>query len=292
MVRSISEVQLFKEGEDKDRYLMTLKRYQSVFDFKVYAYCIMDTHAHLIIYANGADISKIMHGLNLSYAQYFNRKYGRHGHLFQDRFKSKIIDTDSYLAALSGYIHNNPTDIPGYRDRVEDYPYSSLGVYLGKAKDIFKLLDVSFVLGHFGKNILLARRQYVEFMKCCTDINELPQIEFKNEITEYRSQRHMLIRGFSIDDITKYISEKMGIEEIFLKAKYRREFTEARAVCVLFMRSFCDMKYKDICKVLGNVTQSRASKLCSMGVDIVQREGGSYKEIVLEFAEKYKAVQE
>lgn len=62
MVRSISEVPLFKENSDKDRYLKTLKKYQDVFKFKLYGYCLMNNNAHFIIYANGADISKIMDG--------------------------------------------------------------------------------------------------------------------------------------------------------------------------------------------------------------------------------------
>ena len=60
----------------------------------------MDNHAHLLIDANGADISKVMHGINFSYAMYFNKKYEREGHLFKDRFKSKIVDDDRYLKTV------------------------------------------------------------------------------------------------------------------------------------------------------------------------------------------------
>ncbi|WDC83583.1 transposase [Caloramator sp. mosi_1] len=57
----------------------------------------MDNHAHFIIDANGADISKIMHFINYKYAMWFNKRYSRHGHLFQDRFKSKIVKDERYL---------------------------------------------------------------------------------------------------------------------------------------------------------------------------------------------------
>ena len=59
------------------------------------------THSHLLVDANGADISKVMHGINFSYAMYFNKKYKRDGHLFKDRFKSKIVDNDRYLKTVS-----------------------------------------------------------------------------------------------------------------------------------------------------------------------------------------------
>lgn len=289
MVRSISEVPLYREDSDKDMYLKTLKKYQDIFNFRVQGYCFMDTHAHFIIYANGADISKIMHGLNQSYAQYFNRKYGRHGHLFQDRFRSKIIDSDSYLISLSGYIHNNPADIEKYKTHIEDYPYSSLGAYLGKRKDAFNILDVGYILGLFGRKIISARKQYMEYIRSCIDINKLPEVEFTDELTEYRSQKYLLLRTFSTDDITGYITEKMGLKETSLKIKHCRQVTEGRALCVLFMRSFCDMKFKDICRALGNITQSRASKLCSMGADALQGDDNRYRQMALEFIEKYKA---
>lgn len=288
MVRSISEVQLFKDKSDKDRYLKTLKKYQEVFHFKVYGYCIMSNHAHFIIYANGADISKIMHGLNQSYAQYYNTKYGRHGHLFQERFKSKIIDSDNYLISLSGYIHNNPSDIKAYENHVENYPYSSLGIYLGKRKDTFGILDVHCVLSYFGKDIILARRRYVEFMNSCIDINELPEVEFTNEPNEYRSQKSLIVRDVAAEDIVKYVSENMGLKEMSLKMKHSRKLTVLRAICVLFMRSFCDLKYKNICQVMGNITQSRASRLCSIGVEALEV-NERYRVMAEEFMEKYKA---
>ncbi len=70
IVRSISEIQVFKNDMDKNIYLSQMKHYKEIYDFKVYAYCIMSNHAHFIIDSNGADISKIMHGLNLKYARH------------------------------------------------------------------------------------------------------------------------------------------------------------------------------------------------------------------------------
>jgi len=147
MVRSVGETILYKEEADKNKYLALIKRYQQTFNFKVYAYCLMSNHGHIILDGNGADISKIMHGINQCYAQYFNKKYSRHGHVFQDRFKSIIVNNDRYLIALSQYIHNNPRDIGGYEDKLEQYKYSSLGIYLGIREDNFDIVDTSFING-------------------------------------------------------------------------------------------------------------------------------------------------
>lgn len=150
MARSISEVQLFKSIDDKNKFLSYIKKYKNIFSFRVYAFCIMDNHIHLLIDSNGADISKFMHSINQCYAQYYNRKYNRNGHVFGDRFKSKIADSDSSIICMSAYIHNNPKDIKGFKNCVENYKYSSLGIYLGRHKDNFNLIDKDFILQYFN----------------------------------------------------------------------------------------------------------------------------------------------
>src|SRR6056297_3648075 len=82
MVKSVGGTNLFRSDMDKDMYLGIIKKYQKIFDFKVYAYCLMDTHGHFMIDSNGSDVSKFMHRINQSYAQRYNRRYKRSGHLF------------------------------------------------------------------------------------------------------------------------------------------------------------------------------------------------------------------
>ncbi|SKA97798.1 REP element-mobilizing transposase RayT, partial [Caloramator quimbayensis] len=104
MVKSIVEAPLFKDDDDKVKFMDFVKKAQNQFEFKVYSYCLMDNHAHFIIDANGADISKIMHFINYKYAMYYNKRHERIGHLFHDRFKSLIVDSDRYLFALTAYV--------------------------------------------------------------------------------------------------------------------------------------------------------------------------------------------
>lgn len=280
MCRSISEVDLFKEDKDKEYYLSLLKGYQEVFAFKVYAYCLMDNHCHFIIDVNGADISRILHGLNHRYALHFNKKYGRHGHLFQDRFKSIIVDNDQYLITLSGYIHANPLSIEEYSGSVEEYKYSSLGIYLGIHEDKYELIDKTFIMSQFSNKGVNAHKLYLEFVKQCTDGNIKSDIEFKNEGTKYVSERKILPRDYSVEKIIKFIIERFKTCEENLRMKNSRKATKERAIFVLLMRCFCNYRHKDICSVIGNLTQSRVSKLCSMGMELVK---GEYKGIVQEF---------
>jgi putative transposase len=85
----------------------------------------MPNHIHLIIEVdNPKDLNKIMRGLNLSYTLYFNSKYKKVGHLWQDRFKSRIIERDAYLIECIGYIENNPIRA-GLASSIDRYPWSS-----------------------------------------------------------------------------------------------------------------------------------------------------------------------
>lgn len=281
MCRSISEVDLFREDKDKEHYLNLLKGYQDVFAFKVYAYCLMDNHSHFIIDVNGADISKIFHGLNQRYAHYYNRKYKRHGHLFQDRFKSIIVNDDQYLLTLSGYIHANPLSIKEYSNSVERYEYSSLGIYLGLYKDKYELVDQGFIMSQFSGKSVNARKLYLEFVKQCIDENIKANIEFKTEGTRYVSERIILPREYDVQKIIEFIVKRLNVEEISLRMKNNRKYTKERALFVLLMRCFCNYKHKDICRVIGNIAAPRISRLCSMGMELVRKE--EYKGFISEF---------
>ncbi|WP_034868361.1 transposase [Clostridium lundense] len=287
MIKSISEVPFFKNNSDKDMYINFMKHYKKVYNFKVYAYCFMSNHAHFIIDANGADISKFMHGINFRFAINFNKKHNRNGHLFQNRFKSKVIHNNRYLIRASAYIHRNPIDIKKYKNFPEQYKYSSLPVYLGLKKDYFNLVDEDFIMQLINTNIKKARKRYINIVyNESKDLEK--EIEFEDEKTHYNSERTILVRNFNPDDILHFISKKLSMPKIKLHIKNCKTSTKARALSVLLMRSLCDFNCKDICKILGNITQSRVSSLCSLGVDLIENED-NYKNIVSDFISTYSA---
>lgn len=282
MVKSIKEVKLFQKDKDKDTYLSFMKGYQRQFGFKVYTYCLMDNHGHFIIDSNGADISKIMHGLNFKYAMNFNKRHKRNGHLFQDRFKSFLITNDRYLITLSAYIHNNVLSIKQYRNAPEKYKYSSLGVYLGLHKDPFDLLDEGFIMQMFGQNVATARSNYYKFIFICDDKKIKEKIEFEDEGTMYKSERNIIMRNFDPEDVMNYVAKLVEMDKLLLYLKYNRASTKGRALAAFLMRYLCDFKISDICRELGNITQSRVSKLCKMGQQLVISDE-KYRDIVNEF---------
>jgi len=272
MVRSIKEINLFSDSEDKMKYFQLIKQNKIKFNFKVYAYCLMDNHGHLIIDANGADISTIMHSINFCYARYYNLKHDRYGHVFQDRFKSKIVDTEAYMIRLSAYIHNNAKDIPGYKNNIINYKYSSLKNYIENSLDEFEILDKTFLTNVMGLYNDKCKDKYIDLVNESDSIKEDQEefdVEFSMSHAEYRSERKILARNYSANKIINYIISYTNENKKQIYIKYSRTAKETRALCAFFMRCFCNFTQKEICNVIGNVTGARVSELCKIGYELV-----------------------
>lgn len=283
MGKSIKEVPLFQDDFDKDVFLEKIRSAQKKHGFKLYGYCLMDNHVHLIIDANGADISKIMHRINQCYVQhYYNIKYKREGHLFKDRFNSKVVDSMNYLFTLSAYVHNNPKKIEGYEHCPEKYKYSSFAYYLGLASDPYGIIDRDFVTNFFSGDMKRARSNYHKFVMMCNDDVMQAHCEFLDQRSEYRSSRTVLKRSFSPEDIIEFVKNYMHTDKIKLQQKHKRESTEARAICIFLIRYYCDFTYNQICGIIGRLTLSRVSALADIGWRIVEQ-NPQYKNIHQDF---------
>jgi REP element-mobilizing transposase RayT len=108
MLRGNERKNLFPEEEDYRKFLQILATKKRDDSFLLYAYCLMGNHLHLLIREKKENISQTMKRINIAYAYYFNKKYKRVGHVFQDRFKSESVEEESYLLSVIRYIHNNP----------------------------------------------------------------------------------------------------------------------------------------------------------------------------------------
>jgi len=146
IIRGINRQNIFLDKQDLRKFLKEVKRTEEVYKYKLYAYALMPNHVHFIIYDENNSLSKIMQSLNISYTIYFNKKYERTGHLLENRFKSKIIDEESYLKNVIRYIHKNPENagIKKY------YPWTSYHEYISNKNGI---VDKEFILNIFLNNI-------------------------------------------------------------------------------------------------------------------------------------------
>ncbi len=127
MQRGIGQQLLFEEDADYRYYLEALERYSRETGVTVCAYCLMENHTHLLLYDTGDGIPKLMKKLGVRYVWYFNHKYARVGHLFQDRYRSETVEDDAYLLSVFRYILNNP--LKAGICAAEDYPWSSYHCY-------------------------------------------------------------------------------------------------------------------------------------------------------------------
>lgn len=153
---------IFLEPADWEHFLAHLGKVKALRPFRLYAYCLMSNHIHLLIEVLQASLSTIMHGLLLPYARYLNRRLGRTGHVFQDRFKSILCDRDSYLQHLTRYIHLNPVRAGLVADP-SAWPYSGHLEYLGRSER--GLVDTELVLSTFGDDIERSREAYLDFVR-------------------------------------------------------------------------------------------------------------------------------
>jgi putative transposase len=272
--RSVSEFSLFREDEDKAYYLGLLKRYKEKYKCSIYAYILMDNHLHLHFDPRGYDVSKFMQCTNVAYVRYYNIKYKRHGPVFQERFESRVLDSDEYNLTVSAYIHNNAKDIEGYSGRGDMYPYSSYGIYMGKRKDALDLVDLSFVMELFNANDKKRfTERYGEFVSYQKEIgNAGGKLKKLGNLVEneYRRGREIIIREHLPGKVVSYISDKLIMKGGSIKLKYKKSVMEYRAFCAYVMRVLCGMGYRQICENMYNMTVSGCSRLCSRGYELMK----------------------
>lgn len=136
ITRGNQKQNVFLAEEDYKRYLKVVARYIKRFKTKLYSFCLMSNHIHLLLEPEIPEkLTKLMQGLNLSYTLYFNRKYGKTGHLWQDRFISKVITKDEYLLDCISYIEANPIRA-NMVNHPQDYIWSSYNLRLKQNYDI------------------------------------------------------------------------------------------------------------------------------------------------------------
>lgn len=165
--------------QTKEDYLFYIKRLESNIkkhNIELICYTLMPNHIHLLAkQTTDVPIHRFMSSLHTSYSMYFNKKYTRVGHLFQDRFKQVIVDNDSQLLYLTKYIHRNPVEA-GITKLIADYPWSSYHEYTRLSLP-WVLCNKDIIVGIMGSHPETFSLQYSEFCKDGLTSKESPHIE-------------------------------------------------------------------------------------------------------------------
>ena len=234
MLRGINQQQIFLEESDYKKFLSIVRECKEIKPFELNAYCLMGNHIHLLLKEKGEPVGQVIKLIASRFASWYNIKYQRIGHLFQDRFKSEVVETNEYFLTVLRYIHQNPVKACLCKS-IDEYEYSSYKEYVDKEY----IIDTEQVFNCIGKEALIEFHQKEIYFNCL-DVEESIRIrkseeqafdifkkltqctsntEFQNlEITKkQKCIRKMYFSGLSIRQITRITGETKGMVEKWIK---------------------------------------------------------------------------
>ena len=256
----------------KDYLTSAIEKYHCL----IHCYVLMGNHFHLIIETPGANISNVMHYISGSYTTYINIKRGRNGHLFQGRYKSILVDKDSYLMELSRYIHLNPVRAKMV-EKPEEYPYSSYNSYItGKPE---KIVTTDLLLGMLSKQRKEAQREYRSYVE--NGIGEVLKNPLDNAYGGIILGGERFIKGvletikegyIESEEVShrKALKKDIGMEEIIegvcrhfkvpREAVVKRQRGDIKNIAIYLIKRHTGVTNNEIGTLFGNVSFSAVSK--------------------------------
>ena len=202
IIRGVNKQTIFADNEDNAAFLTILSKCKLLSGFELYGYCLMGNHAHLLLKQMEETIGQIMKRTASRYVKWFNFKYNRCGHLFQERFKSEAVENDTYFVTVLRYIHQNPKKA-GICEAIGDYKWSSYNDYVHRKSTV---VDLDLALGVIGESY------FESFM------NE----EKEETIMDYAGPRKRL----SDDELAAEIESLCGIKAIMIQNEPRERVVE------------------------------------------------------------------
>jgi REP element-mobilizing transposase RayT len=278
MNRGRRKEEIYTERNDYRLFIETLKESAELFNIKIAAYCLMPNHYHLLLQTPDGNLSRCMRQINGTYAQRFNRVHKYDGQLFRGRYKSILVDVDSYLLELLRYMHKNPLR-SGLSDNLNDYEWSSHRGYLSDAEK-WDWLYKEFPLSLFAKDRkdrLRAYKRYIgedegEKISQIFQKKKLPSIlgreDFvywvKNRFFENKVHNEVPDSKLLAPDkerIQKLVCKTYGIAKGELLKSKRGTFNEPRGVAIYLTRMIRSDGLMDICKDYNLKKYSSASSI-------------------------------
>lgn len=218
MLRGINRQNIFEEEEDRINFIDILRRYKQECEYSIFAYCLMDNHVHLVIKEGKDPLEKLMKRIGVSYAYWYNWKYKRSGHLFQDRYRSEVVEDDRYLLEVIRYIHQNPLQADMITT-IQEYRWSSYPDYICLHSNI---VDINFILEMFSSNNETARDLFIEYMsrsseqdfylegKCRLNDEEAKEI-MKKTIGNLTTNQLQFMEKEKRDDLLRKLKNNRGL---------------------------------------------------------------------------------
>jgi len=228
---------IFLDDEDKSKFFKIITNKKKKNEYILYAYCLMNNHLHLLLKEEEDNISRVMRRINTAYAYYFNKKYNRIGHVFQNRFRSEPVENDRYLISLVRYIHNNPVKAK-IVNQPHQYKWSSYSLYLKEQKSI---INKEEILNLFSFDRAKVIHLFTEFS--CQQNNDT----FMDYQEVFKEAKEITSVEKTKEYTSRYLKEK-GLQIESLKDKINKEY---RDKLIIELTEKTNLSYREIANILG-----------------------------------------
>ncbi|NEY72344.1 transposase [Bacillus mesophilus] len=217
IMRGINRQVIFEDEEDKDQFLEILVKYKRISGFELYGYCLMDNHVHLLLKEGEESISKVMMRICSSYVYWYNWKYERCGHLFQERYKSENVENKRYFLTVLRYIHHNPLKA-GIVQSVWDSRWTSIHEYVQHVS----IVDIDRGLRLLSEDRKVAIYSFKEYMeesnadKCLEYEVKLSDLEVRDYLFSLGIESSSMLQQMDRDQRDVILSKVKEIKGVSL----------------------------------------------------------------------------
>ena len=213
MAKGINKEHIFNQTRERNYLKKIIIEELKDFSVEIYSYCIMSNHLHMVLKAEPEELSSFMAKVLAHYANYYNYKHDRNGHVFQNRFKSQCIENESYFWACIRYIHLNPVKV-GLVEIPEQYKFSSMQEYCDQNPRILHEKAIQLFKEKFG-----TEKQFLKYH------GEKTYLVFIDQMEEELLQQQEIVMQIMRDIQKEYQLEKLVevTENIKIRKKYKSE---------------------------------------------------------------------
>ena len=209
IIKGNNDSDIFYDDMDRKIFIEKVKLTKKEFKYKVYAYCLMSNHVHMVIEVPRENLSKAIQSLTIRYVSYFNKKYDRKGPFVQNRFKSKNIENQRYFLEVCRYVHRNP-EKAGI-EKTNNYKWSSYNEYISKER----IIDKKVLMYYLNNSI----ENFIKYTNKVEDIQEImnyADFELNNRLNDEELMEIILKRlNFNnIEEVINFFKNKENIRYI------------------------------------------------------------------------------
>jgi len=241
MVQGINREYIFDKEKFKEKYFNLIINMEKKHQISLLAYCIMDNHAHLLIYTNNIEeLSAYMKSINCRFAKFYNKEKERVGYVFRDRFNSQYINNKNYLLRCLNYIHMNPIHAEMVT-KPEQYIYSSYNDYINKTNNISDD-KIKLIFGNIKDYLYI-------FLNISNNDFEIMDIDRDNKNFDIAANLYLARNEISLNDLKnddKYLKDFCN--EIIVKKGYKQNQ----------VADLLQISKTKVCKLLKNIETKKS----------------------------------